>query len=63
MSINSSHKIETPKEKQIDTKPWTAIKVINTLKDDFKNPIDSMNYFYTLFEEVYCKTNLYIIIN
>ena len=55
MSINSSHKIETPKEKQNRHKAMEAIKVINTLKDDFKNPIDSMNYFYTLFEEVYCK--------
>jgi benzoyl-CoA reductase/2-hydroxyglutaryl-CoA dehydratase subunit BcrC/BadD/HgdB len=55
MSINVSHEIDTPNQKQNRHKAMEAIKVINTLKDDFKNPIISMNYFYTLFEDVYCK--------
>ncbi len=48
------HKIETPFEKQDRHKAMEAIKVINTLKEEFKNPIDSMQYFYDLFEDVYC---------
>ena len=35
MSINSSHKIETPKEKQNRHKAMEAIKVINTLNPDY----------------------------
>jgi benzoyl-CoA reductase/2-hydroxyglutaryl-CoA dehydratase subunit BcrC/BadD/HgdB len=54
MSNNFNHKIETSKEKQNRHKAMEAIKVINTLKEDFKHPFESMNYFYTLFEEVYC---------
>lgn len=54
MSINSNHKIETQKEKQARHKAMESIKILNSLKEDFKNPIESMNYFYNLFEEVYC---------
>lgn len=55
MSNSINHKIETPTEKQNRHKAMEAIKVINTLKQDFKNPIFSMKYFYALFEDVYCK--------
>ncbi len=54
MSNTIHHKIETPKEKQNRHKAMEAIKVINTLKEEFKNPISSMKYFYDLFEDVYC---------
>jgi benzoyl-CoA reductase/2-hydroxyglutaryl-CoA dehydratase subunit BcrC/BadD/HgdB len=54
MSSQQPHVIETQKEKQNRHKAMEAIKVINTLKEEFKNPIESMNYFYTLFEDVYC---------
>ena len=54
MSKVQNHKIETPKEKQNRHKAMEAIKVINTLKEEFKNPLESMEYFYGLFEEVYC---------
>ncbi len=47
--------IETPKDKQNRHKAMEAIKIINSIKDDFKSPIQSMNYFYDLFEKVYCK--------
>jgi benzoyl-CoA reductase/2-hydroxyglutaryl-CoA dehydratase subunit BcrC/BadD/HgdB len=47
--------IETPKDKQNRHKAMEAIKVIKSIKDDFKSPIESMNYFYDLFERVYCK--------
>lgn len=48
------HHIETPKEKQNRHKAMEAIKVINSLKEEFKNPLESMDYFYKLFEDVYC---------
>lgn len=47
--------IETPKDKQNRHKAMEAIKIISSIKDDFKSPIQSMNYFYELFEKVYCK--------
>lgn len=53
--ITAKHHIETPKEKQNRHKAMEAIKVINTLKEEFKNPIESMDYFYKLFEDVYCR--------
>jgi len=48
------HKIETSKEKQNRHKAMEAIKVLNTLKEEFRTPPKAMNYFYNLFEEVYC---------
>ncbi|QHG92094.1 2-hydroxyacyl-CoA dehydratase [Sulfurimonas sp. CVO] len=55
MRTNEQHKIETPHEKQNRHKAMEAIKVINILKDEFKNPMESMEYFYTLFDDVYCR--------
>ncbi|MEJ5168270.1 MAG: 2-hydroxyacyl-CoA dehydratase, partial [Arcobacteraceae bacterium] len=54
MSINN-HKIESPKDRQNRHKAMEAIKLLNSIKEDFKHPIKSMNYFYDLFERVYCK--------
>jgi benzoyl-CoA reductase/2-hydroxyglutaryl-CoA dehydratase subunit BcrC/BadD/HgdB len=49
------HKIESPKQKQNRHKAMEAISVINTMKEGFKNPLLSMNAFYELYEDVYCK--------
>jgi len=53
--MNDEHTIETPKEKQNRHKAMEAIAVLNSLKEDFKSPIKSMDYFYDLFEKVYCR--------
>lgn len=52
---NTNHNIESPKEKQNRHKAMEAIKLLNTLREDFKAPISSMEYFYDLFERVHCK--------
>ncbi len=49
-----THDIESSKERQNRHKAMEAIKLINTLREDFKAPIKSMEYFYDLFERVYC---------
>lgn len=49
------HKIETPKQRQNRHKAMEAIKVLNTIKEDFTQHPDAMNYFYNLCEKVYCK--------
>lgn len=54
MSINN-HKIESPKDRQNRHKAMEAIKLLNSIKENFKHPIKSMDYFYDLFERVYCK--------
>ncbi|WP_421716851.1 2-hydroxyacyl-CoA dehydratase subunit D [Arcobacter arenosus] len=54
MTSKFKHDIESPLQKQNRHKAMEAIRIINTLKDDFKNPIESMNYFYKLFEDVFC---------
>ncbi len=54
MSINN-HKIESPKDRQNRHKAMEAVKLLNSIKEDFKHPIKSMDYFYDLFEKVYCK--------
>jgi len=46
--------LETPKQKQNRHKAMEAIKLLNTLREDFKSPIQSMEYFYKLFEDVHC---------
>lgn len=51
---NENHTIETPKQKQNRHKAMEAIKLLNTLREDFKSPIQSMEYFYKLFEDVHC---------
>jgi len=55
MNSLQSHAIETPNEKQNRHKAMEAIKVLNTLKEGFKAPPKAMDYFYNLFEDVYCK--------
>lgn len=52
--MNTEHTIETSKERQNRHKAMEAIAVLNSLKEDFKSPIQSMSYFYDLFEKVYC---------
>lgn len=55
MNAKMNHEIESPKERQNRHKSMEAIKLINSLKEDFKAPLKSMDYFYDLFERVYCK--------
>lgn len=55
MSRIDRRTIETPNEKQNRHKAMEAIKVLNTLREDFKTPPKAMEYFYTLFEEVHCE--------
>ena len=50
-----SHKIESPKQKQNRHKAMEAMSVINAMKDEFKNPLSSMDSFYKLYEDIYCK--------
>ncbi len=49
------HKIETPKQRQNRHKAMEAIKVLNSIKEDFTQYPKEMNYFYDLYERVYCK--------
>lgn len=55
MTDNIKHTIETPKQKQNRHKAMEAMKVLNMIKEEFKEPPKAMNYFYDLFEKVYCK--------
>lgn len=55
MNAEKTQKIESPKERQNRHKAMEAIKLLNSLKEDFKEPLESMDYFYDLFERVYCK--------
>lgn len=54
MSNLIKREIESPKEKQNRHKAMEAITVLNTLQESFKTPPKAMEYFYRLFEEVYC---------
>lgn len=49
------HKIETPKQRQNRHKAMEAITVLNTIKEDFTQHPETMNYFYDLYEKVHCK--------
>jgi benzoyl-CoA reductase/2-hydroxyglutaryl-CoA dehydratase subunit BcrC/BadD/HgdB len=55
MNAEMTQKIESPIEKQNRHKAMEAIKLLNSLREDFKEPLKSMHYFYDLFEKVYCK--------
>ncbi|MEJ2372729.1 MAG: 2-hydroxyacyl-CoA dehydratase family protein, partial [Sulfurimonas sp.] len=55
MTKAQHHHIESPKERQNRHKAMEAIKVLNSLREDFKTPLESMEYFYKLFEEVHCE--------
>ena len=48
------HEIESPQERQNRHKAMEAITLLNALREDFKAPLESMEYFYNLFERVYC---------
>ncbi len=58
MTNKMKHKIENPKEKQNRHKAMEAVKVLNILKEEFKEPPRAMNYFYDLFEKVYCNKEM-----
>ncbi len=48
-------KIESPKERLKRHKSMEGIKVLDAIKNDFPKPLKSMEYFYSLYEEVYFK--------
>ena len=50
-----NRKIETLKERQNRHKAMESVAILDKIKNDFDKPLDSMNYFYELFEKVYCK--------
>ncbi len=54
MSNLIKREIESPNERQNRHKAMEAITVLNALREGFKTPPQSMEYFYNLFEEVYC---------
>lgn len=51
----AQHKIETPKQRQNRHKAMEAMKVLNTIKEDFTEHPKAMNYFYDLYEKVHCR--------
>ena len=50
-----NNQIQTPTQRQNRHKATEAITMLNKIKDDFKNRLKAMNYFYDLYEKVYCK--------
>ena len=58
MTDKQQRNIETPNERQTRHKAMEAQTVLNKLKEDFKEPIQAMGYFYDLFERVYCEGGL-----
>jgi len=48
-------RIESPKERLKRHKSMEGIKVLDAIKNDFPKPLKSMEYFYSLYEEVYFK--------
>ncbi len=54
MNAKMPNEIESPAERQNRHKAMEAVKVLNALREDYKAPLESMHYFYDLFERVYC---------
>ncbi len=53
--MTREYKIETPQEKQNRHKAMEAVAMLEKIKHDFKEPPKAMEYFYNLYEDVYCK--------
>lgn len=53
--MHTEHTIESPNERQNRHKAMEAAHILNALKEDFKSPLSSMDYFYDLYEKVYCR--------
>ncbi len=53
--MTQKRKIETPKEKQNRHKAMEAVAMLDKIRHDFNEPPKSMEYFYDLYERVYCK--------
>ncbi len=47
--------IETPKDKQNRHKAMEAVAMLDKIRHDFIEPPKNMEYFYDLYEKVYCK--------
>ena len=54
MSHNRPHHIESPRERQSRHKAMEALKVLDTLRFETKNPPESMAYFYDLHQSYHC---------
>ena len=50
-----NRKIETPKEKQNRHKAMESVAVLDKIRHDFDTHLEKMDYFYDLYERVYCK--------
>lgn len=53
--MRHEREIETQEERQNRHKAMESVAVLNQLKNDFAKPLAGMNYFYDLFEQVYCR--------
>lgn len=51
---NNRH-VENPKERQDRHKAMEAMKILDMVRHDFKNPPVNMHYFYDLYEKVHCR--------
>jgi len=47
--------VEDPTKRHQRHEAMEALKMLDALRHDFANPLESMGYFYDLFEKVYCK--------
>ena len=55
MTVNRKKKIEDPKTRHRRHEAMEAVKVLESLRNDFRSSLESMEYFYELFDRVYCK--------
>ncbi|WP_456456055.1 2-hydroxyacyl-CoA dehydratase [Nitratifractor sp.] len=53
--MKNRRKIETQEERQNRHKAMESVAILDKLKNDFSKPLEAMDYFYDLFERVYCK--------
>lgn len=56
-SQKRARKIEDFKARHKRHEAMEAVKVLDEIKYGFANPLESMNYFYDLFDKVYCQGN------
>ncbi len=51
---NRLRKMEDPKTRHRRHEAMEAVKILDSLKNDFKDNLESMSYFYDLYEKIYC---------
>ncbi len=52
------HRIEDPKARHRRHEAMEAMQMLDHLRHDFASPLKSMDYFYDLFERVYCNAEI-----